>query len=265
VFEIKARPKENPLIVHVATIAQAKALAADWTREARLLAERFWPGPLTLVLKRSSKVLSEVAAGLDTVAIRMPSHRVARAIIEAAERPVAAPSANRFMGLSATRAEHVDPELAAKVDLIVDGGHSQIGLESTVVDVTVSPPRILRPGGITRGEIQAALGAPLGSVPPQAVRASPGMYRRHYAPKAEVRLVRSLNAKQLGLTFSEPKAAGQVKMPNDPVAYGAALYDALHRLDRSAPKTIFIESPPDKPEWEAVWDRLRKASARSAA
>lgn len=265
IFEVKCRPADNPLIVHVSSVAQAKGLSSRWPPQAQILVERFWPGPLTLVVEKSPSVPSEVVAGLSTVAIRMPSHSVALMLIEASERPLAAPSANRFMRLSATRVENVDADLIEKADLVLDGGPCEVGLESTVVDVTVSPPRILRPGAISRGEIQAALGVPLGSIPPEAVRTSPGMYRRHYAPRAKLDLVKSLADGQTGLTFGEPICCGQIKMPMDPAAYGAALYDALFRLDKANVTTIYVEMPPDTPDWEAVWDRLRKASAYDGA
>jgi L-threonylcarbamoyladenylate synthase len=259
-FKVKGRPADNPLIVHVSSIAQAMTLACDWPQEAQTLADRFWPGPLTLVLNRAPNIPLEVVAGLPTVAIRMPSHPVAQALIDACGCPVAAPSANRFMRLSATRVEAVDPAIAKEVAYILNGGPSEVGLESTVVDVTVSPPVILRPGGVSRGEIQAALGMPLGSLPPESVRKSPGLYSRHYAPRARIELVDELGENRVGLTFGETHAGRQIKMPNDPAAYGANLYDALNRLDSGAPKTIFVEKPPCEPEWEAIWDRLRKAS-----
>ncbi len=263
VYEVKGRPRSNPLIVHVSSQEQAKGLVCEWTESAGLLADRFWPGPLTLVLHRSPALPAIVAGGLSTIGIRMPSHPVALRLIEAVGRPLAAPSANPFMALSATRAEHVDQELAARVGLVLDGGQSVVGLESTVVDVSSEPARILRPGGISRGEIEAALRVPLGAVPPRGPRRSPGMFRRHYAPRAALRIVERLGEMQCGLTFHEPQTARQIRMPMDAQAYGAALYDALHHLDRSHPKAIHVEAPPKDPDWEAVWDRLKKASARA--
>lgn len=262
VFEIKGRPAENPLIVHLADAEQLDDVAVEIPELARKLAARYWPGPLTMVLKRTDEVPSVTTGGLDTVAVRVPAHRVAREVIEAAGCPIAAPSANVFMALSPTQAEDVDPEVLIDVDLVIDGGRCEYGLESTVVDLTEDPPRILRPGAVSRADIQSLVGRPLGHMPPSEVRKAPGMYRRHYAPNAPVRLVdRTLQADECGLTFAPNASEQQVKMPKEPRAYGAVLYGALRQLDRRAPRAILVEEPPETPEWEAVWDRLRKASA----
>jgi L-threonylcarbamoyladenylate synthase len=261
IFSAKDRPADNPIIIHISDFTQLDDVVDEWPASADTLARRFWPGPLTLVLKKAETIPSEVTGGLDTVAVRMPDHPVALALIEELERPVAAPSANRFMRLSPTRAEHIEPEIADRLEMILDGGPSTVGVESTVVDCTVDPPRILRPGGVSRGDIQAALGQPLGLVPPNPLRRSPGMYARHYAPKAEVKLVDRLGAEDAGLGFSDPQNQFQVKMPADPRAYAAALYDALYRVDSFDPQAICVELPPEDPEWEAVHDRLRKASS----
>lgn len=203
-YSAKDRPSDNPLIIHIADLSQVEQVASEFPEAAQLLAERFWPGPLTLVLPKADGVVSEVTGGLDTVAIRMPAHPVALSLIRKAGIPVAAPSANRFMKLSPTRAEHVDSVLARRVEMVLDGGPSKIGVESTVVDCTGETPRILRPGGVSRGDIEATLGAPLGTVPPDLVRRSPGMYPRHYAPKATLKLVDKLTEKMAGLTFETP-------------------------------------------------------------
>lgn len=260
VYEVKGRPRENPLIVHIASHDQIPSLVSAWSDEAESLSKRFWPGPLTLVVQKSELVPSEVTAGLDTVAVRMPNHPIARMLLQTAGVPIVAPSANRFMQLSATRADHIDPELAEKVELILDGGPCQVGLESTVVNCAHKPPIILRPGGVTRAEIQAAIGMPLGALPPGGPKRSPGMYPRHYAPKAPVILVELLEPGQAGLTFEDSSGDDQIRMPLDPVAYGATLYDALHTLDQTEPDAIFVELPPETPDWEAVLDRLKKAA-----
>lgn len=260
IFAAKDRPADNPLIVHISDFVQLEDVVGEWTDAADVLANRFWPGPLTLVLKKSDMIPLEVTGGLETVAVRMPDHPVALELIEMAGIPLAAPSANRFMHLSPTRAEHVDPQIAKRVAMVLDGGPCRIGLESTVVDVTVNPPRILRPGGISRGQIQAALGGPLGQLPPSDVRRSPGMYLRHYAPKAPLAFVDALEPDSVGLCFGTPRNDRQIRMPDDPNAYAAGLYAALHRLDAGKPAVIYVESPPDEPEWEAVHDRLRKAA-----
>ena len=259
IFAAKSRPEENPLIVHIHEVEMLEVLTSEVPEEALRLAERFWPGPLTLVLPKSENISKRVTGGLDTVAVRMPAHPVALSLIKRADRPIAAPSANPFMGLSPTRVEHLDPKLVKAVDLVLDGGPSRIGLESTVVDCTAGHVQILRPGGISRGAIEAALGTRLLS-PPTTGHRSPGMYARHYAPRATVKLVESLAANQPGLTLETPQTPRQIKMPNDPRAYSATLYDALHRLDRLRVKTIYVQQPPAEPEWEAVLDRLTKAS-----
>lgn len=259
-FTVKERPAENPLIIHIADIAQIALVAREFPRAAQLLAERFWPGPLTLVLPKAESVHPEVTGGLDTVAVRMPAHPVALSLIRRAGVPIAAPSANRFMKLSATRAEHVDSVLAKKVEMVLDGGPSKIGVESTVVDCSGESIRILRPGGVSRGDIEATLNGPLGTVPPDEVRRSPGMYHRHYAPRATLKLVRALTEKMAGLTLDPPLSPKQIKMPRSAAAYSAVLYDNLHRLDRMRVSTIYVQEPPETPEWEAVRDRLTKAS-----
>lgn len=260
VFDLKGRPPENPLIVHVATFDQVLPLVQDVPAAAKVLADRFWPGPLTLVLPKSGLVPPEVTAGLDTVAVRMPKHPVALSLILATGKPLAAPSANPFTQLSPTRAEHIDSELAKGIALVLDGGPCYVGLESTVVDLTLDPPAILRPGGVSRGDIQAALGVPLGQIPSAKMRTSPGMYPRHYAPRVPVYLVDRVSEDAAGLVLGPPSNPLQIRMPRDAVAYACALYDALHRLDQQEPTAIFVERPEGGPEWEAVVDRLVKAS-----
>ncbi len=261
VFEVKGRPSDNPLIVHISEWDMLDMVAQDIPPLAKKFAEKYWPGPLTLVLPKRPEVPLETTGGLNSVAVRMPRHRVALDVIRQAERPIAAPSANVFMALSPTRAQDIDPEILVEVDVILDGGPCEVGLESTVLDLTDDTPRILRPGAITRADIQAITGRPLGLNPPPDVRKSPGMYRRHYAPNARVVLVDSLTEGQIGLSFEEPANPQQIKMPDDPIAYGAVLYTALRRLDKPETDTIFVQEPPDEPQWEAVLDRLRKASA----
>ncbi len=260
IYRAKGRPADNPLIIHISNIEQIEPFIQGWTKSGRALANRFWPGPLTLVFKKTDLVPDIVTGGLDTVAVRMPSHPVARELIDAVGAPLAAPSANRFMHLSATRVEHLDTAFVSKVDAVLDGGPCIVGLESTVVDVTEDPPRILRPGGISRADIQAAIGSPLGSVPHPSLRRSPGLFPKHYSPNAPVMLVDVLPPGGSGLTFGEATPPAQVQMPADPVDYAKEMYDALHRIDTQNPETIYVERPPETPEWEAVWDRLIRAS-----
>ncbi len=260
VYQAKERPADNPLIVHIAGIEEVLTVAAEFPEAARALASRFWPGPVTLVLPSAGTVAPQVTGGLDTVAIRMPSHNVAISLIRASGLPLAAPSANRFMKLSPTRVEHLDPVILSKAAAVLDGGPCEVGVESTVVDCTTETIRILRPGGVSRAEIEAALGSPLGEIPPQASVASPGMYPRHYSPKTPVRLVDRLDPSMAGLTFGEPSSLVQMKMPRSAGAYASVLYDCLHHLDALDQAVIFVERPPDDPEWEAIRDRLTKAS-----
>lgn len=261
VFEIKGRPSDNPLIVHIASADQLKQVAASWPPVAEKLAERFWPGPLTLVLPKRDRVPQETTGGLDTVAVRVPAHPVARELILLSQTPLAAPSANLFMGLSPTAAQDIDPAIMVDVDMVIDGGPCEVGLESTVLDLSGEFPRILRPGGVGRSDIEAVLGRPLGELPPPSVRRSPGLYPRHYAPRSSVVVAEEVAADHPGLVFGPPANDLQVKMPKDAKAYGALLYSALRRLDLQGVAVISVEAPPKTHEWEAVNDRLKKASA----
>ncbi|MBX3111820.1 MAG: threonylcarbamoyl-AMP synthase [Fimbriimonadaceae bacterium] len=259
VYEIKGRPAENPLIVHLASHDDLERVAVVDNPLVKRLADAYWPGPLTMVLKKSPRVPRITTAGLDTVAVRVPSHPVARELIRAAKRPLAAPSANVFMGLSPTRVEDLDPEIRVEVEIILDGGPCEYGLESTVVDVTGPNPVILRPGAVTRGNIQALLGRPLGEIPPAGPRRSPGLYPRHYAPRALLKLVDALGEEDSGLTFGESRHVHQVKMPRDAQAYAANMYSALKKLDTEGVEVILVERPPADADWEAVNDRLKRA------
>jgi L-threonylcarbamoyladenylate synthase len=260
VYAAKARPRENPLIVHIESLDDLDRIAAEVSPEARRLTERFWPGPLTIVFPKAKDFPGYVTGGLDTVAVRMPAHPVALSLIKRSGTPLAAPSANPFMGLSPTRIEHLDLKLVKDVEIALDGGPSRVGVESTVVDCSSDGVRVLRPGGVSRADLQAAIGAPLAMPPADSERRSPGMYARHYAPRAVLKLVSELGAGQPGLTLGTPLSPRQIKMPADPRAYSAALYDSLHRLDRLRVKVIYVQEPPSTPEWEAVIDRLEKAS-----
>jgi len=259
IFEAKGRPSENPLIVHIADLGWLEDLACEIPDHAIRMAREFWPGPLTLVLKKKPEVSNLVSAGLDTVGIRMPSHPVALKLLRQVGRPLAAPSANKFTQLSATKAENVDPELGAHAAMVLDGGACEVGLESTVVDCAGSAPRILRPGKISKLQIEALLGMEI-LVGPDGGHRSPGLYPRHYSPKTPLCLVARLAPDQSGLVLTELTNPGQVLMPSDPIAYGALLYETLHDFDQVGIDKIFVEAPPQTPEWAAVWDRLRKAA-----
>jgi len=280
IFEAKGRPATNPLIVHVEDKAAARALVASWPDRAEALADRFWPGPLTLVLPRSAIIPDIVTAGTDTVGVRVPGPAVARGLIAAAGRPIAAPSANRSTGISPTRAGHVLHDLDGKVDLILDSGPTTIGLESTVLDLSDGIPRILRPGEITRARLVEVLGdgiavgrAPAGA---GAVARSPGQMAIHYAPITPTFRLERDRPVELGPTsgrhaFIEigPSPQGWPVPPGspdtihrlpDPAVASRALYDLLHRLDEAALDGIFVLLPPDAPEWEAIRDRVWRAT-----
>ncbi|MBC8065444.1 MAG: threonylcarbamoyl-AMP synthase, partial [Chlorobia bacterium] len=259
-FTAKGRPSDNPLIVHIAARNDVYELVSHVPDFAEALMDKFWPGPLTLVLAKNPAVPNVTTASLDTVAVRMPAHGIALRVIQAAQVPLAAPSANRFMALSPTRPEHIDPQLANHVEILMDGGTCDVGLESTVLDCTGAEPRILRPGTVSRADIEAILGMPVADSLEPDVKRSPGMYRRHYAPQTPAILVSELGEKDAGLTFRVPQNLNQIQMSADPRRYGAELYDALHRLDSLGSGRIVIQAPPNTPEWEAVWDRLRKAT-----
>jgi L-threonylcarbamoyladenylate synthase len=278
IFAAKGRPANNPLIVHVAAVEEARRLVADWPEIADRLAARFWPGPLTLVLPRCISIPDMVTAGGPTVALRLPAHPVARALITAAGAPLAAPSANASSRLSPTRAEHVLHDLGGRVDLILDGGPTAGGLESTVLDITRTPPRLLRPGLVPPADLEAVIGPVTrrGKAAPEATALpSPGLLRRHYAPRARLHCTaddgRALaeelcrrGARVGWLTFAaaeERPGLTVVVMPRDPAAYAARLYDTLHSLDAAGVEAIVVAMPPDTDAWLAVRDRLRRAAA----
>jgi L-threonylcarbamoyladenylate synthase len=251
IFEAKRRPRSSPLIVHVASIEMARDLAAEWPTAAQTLAERYWPGPLTLVVKKRPVIPDIVTAGLPTVAVRMPAHPIALDLIRAAAVPVAAPSANRFTELSPTAAGHVPDELA---DYVLDGGPAQVGIESTVLSL-VGPPTLLRPGVISQSELEAVLGQPIALAATETPMMSPGMHPRHYCPRTPL---------YLGTTGRPGRGVvlriGH-EMPTDPRRYAAVLYDTLHRLDAQSLDWIAIQLPPETPEWAGILDRLRRAAS----
>ena len=278
IYEVKGRPSKNPLIVHVKDIEQAKELVSEWPQEADTLTAEFWPGALTLILPKSDKVPSIVTGGGNTVAIRMPCHMVALGLLEEAGFPIAAPSANPSEYLSPTTAEHVLRMLDGKIDAVIDGRPTTDGLESTVIDLTVSPPRILRPGPILAEEIEHILGIAPETLsedahPDDSALKSPGLMKRHYAPRATLVVERdaidlareNVTKEKTGLLcMSEPEDVPETvvifPMPESAGGYGTALYSALHEMEKQDVKTVFIECPPETREWEAVWDRLIRAS-----
>jgi L-threonylcarbamoyladenylate synthase len=282
VFEAKGRPLHHPLIAHVEGEEQARTLAANWPERASRLARAFWPGPLTLVVDRASHVPARVAGGGTSIAVRAPSHPVARAVIAELDEPVAAPSANRYGRLSPTLAAHVVKQLGDAVDLVLDAGPCQAGIESTVVDVRGPVPRVLRPGAVDIVALRSWAGdieTGAERVASRESRESPGMGSHHYAPRAALRLASTgdeavalaqeiaSHGERVGLlmhTLREPAIAGVLvrTMPDDPVRYGSLLYRTLHELDDAGVDAIVVQSVPADDAWWAVADRLRRAQTK---
>ena len=269
IFQAKGRPQTSPLIVHVASIEMARELAAEWPEAAQKLAERFWPGPLTMVIKKKPVIPDIVTSGLPTVGLRMPAHPVALALLRAADLPIAAPSANRFTHLSPTTAEHVRQGLGSRVDYILDGGSCEVGIESTVVSLVGNAPSILRPGGVPRNEIESVIGSlAAGLRPVEGAHPSPGLHPQHYSPKTSLILVTGGRVPEQGkgaylqLRSAPRHNAMTVSMPAEPREYAARLYSTLHELDDGGYDWIAVEMPEETPEWEGVLDRLRRASVR---
>lgn len=260
IFRVKGRPEGHPLIVHLAKPEQGFDLSSDIGPYFERLASAFWPGPLTMVLPKSDRVPSVATGGLDTVAIRVPKHPVALELLSILDAPVTAPSANRFTRLSPTQAGHIDREIAEHLALILDGGQCQVGIESTVLDLTGETPRILRPGHITPQMISQVVGVDVCIAGDMDGNKSPGLHPKHYSPRATVVLCESLSADQSGLTFDAAENANQISMPKDPVAYAARLYSELQKLDDLGVDHIFIAAPPVAPAWTAVWDRIKRSA-----
>ena len=264
IFAAKGRPATSPLIVHVSSVAMAKQIVSDWSAVAEALTTKFWPGPLTLVMSKQSVVPDRATAGLGTVGVRMPRHPVALALIEAAGVPIAAPSANRFTHVSPTTAAHVRESLGASVDLILDGGPTDVGIESTVVSIAGDRAVLLRPGMILRNEIESEIGA-LGSCESAgSAHPSPGMHRRHYSPRAPLSLdVKPAEGRSAWVWWNaELPATRSVRMPGDATSYASKLYEVLHMLDGEGWEKIVVEPVPETVEWEAVRDRLTRAAAQ---
>jgi L-threonylcarbamoyladenylate synthase len=278
IFSIKGRPADHPLIVHLADLSQIDRWARHVPDAAMRLAERFWPGPLTIILRRSRRISDLVTGGLDTVGLRAPAHPVAQALLREFGGGIAAPSANRFGRISPTRAEHVHTELGSGPDLILDGGDCQVGLESTIISLAGERPLLLRPGAIGPGELSETIGAEV-VIPemPDSAQRAPGCHASHYAPVTPARIVSkailSFEIKQLNnggqrvalLCISDAAhdacpVAEYSQMPGDPAGYGRALYASLRRFDAAGFDLILIEAPPDSEPWRAVRDRLQRAT-----
>jgi L-threonylcarbamoyladenylate synthase len=275
VFEVKGRPRSHPLIVHVPDVAAARAYSAEWPAAAETLAGAFWPGPLTLIVRRSARAIDAVTGGLATVALRVPAHPVALAILTRFGRGVAAPSANRFSKVSPTTAAHVAQDLGREVDFIVDGGACSVGLESTIVDVSSGVPRLLRPGAVTREQIESLLGAPVLTEGAADVRA-PGEHALHYAPRALVELrpgtelerraqeLRAEGKSVVVIARSAPPVSADgihwfTLPPRDEDA-ARELYALLRLADEVAADVVVTSVPVEAGIGVAIADRLRRAA-----
>jgi L-threonylcarbamoyladenylate synthase len=280
IFSVKGRPSTHPVIVHLADAVQLAAWADAVPQSAQRLAHRFWPGPLTLILKRARTVIDAVTGGQDTVALRVPAHPVARRLLARFGGGIAAPSANRHGRVSATTAEHVRREFGAEVGCVLDGGQTEVGIESTIVDLSGGHAALLRPGWITARQIEETLGMELTAAGADAPRA-PGTLTAHYAPRTPLMLMEGGLALELAASFSrqgkraavlalsaqQPLTAGLawIAAPRDPAGYAHALYASLRLLDEAGCDTIIVERPPQASEWAAINDRLSRAAAGSPA
>jgi L-threonylcarbamoyladenylate synthase len=281
IFAAKGRPADHPLIVHLASADWLSQYAAHVPQAAWALAEAFWPGPLTLVLRRSPSLSPLVSGGLDTVGLRVPAHPAARALLEALARPIAAPSANRFGRVSPTTAQHVAEDLGARVDLILDGGPCGVGIESTIVDLSGPTPAILRPGGITQEQIAAVVGA-LGRPDASGRPRVSGSLPSHYAPRARVEIVRDeallSRAQELARQGANvailwrreenpPLAAANIhiiSIPADDAACARVLYAALRQIDALGCDVALASLPQEIGLGAAIADRLRRAAGPRA-
>ena len=292
IYAAKGRPSHNPIIVHVADLDLARHCVAHWPESADKLAQAFWPGPLTLVLPKSPIIPEIVTAGGTTVGVRWPSHPLMQAVIRECGFPLAAPSANPSNQLSPTTAEHVRRSLGGRIRLIVDGGASQVGIESTVLDLTQSPPKVLRAGMVH----EEALLAVLGKSPEEKAESgkrkakkknpgvvplrSPGLLKKHYAPKAKLLILAWQDEAGLRGQIADGQwsvadchvivhtqipvgggFAGVSVMPREAGAFARAIYAELHHCDEAGARCIVVEAPPDAPEWRGIADRLQRAAA----
>ncbi len=272
IYEAKGRPSFNPLIAHVPDLAHAEQIG-EFSETARLLAERFWPGPLTLVvpLKADAGISELATAGLDSIALRVPSHPVAREILALTQTPIVAPSANRSGRVSPTEAEHVWSDLSGRIDAIVEGWSTPVGVESTIVSCLGPQPVLLRPGGVTRAEIEEALGAALADGAGDAAKpVAPGLLESHYAPRAAVRLdAREIEPGEAVLWFGPDEPAGldqakaqlNLSFRGDLREAAANLFAMLRRLDLVGATTIAVAPIPTEGLGEAIRDRLQRAAA----
>ena len=271
IFMAKGRPATNPIIVHIPDVETAKLYVSEWPAIADELAAKFWPGALTLVVKKNPNIPDIVTAGGETVGLRVPNHPVALELLRRTGLPIAAPSANRSEEVSPTSAQHVLDSLGDFVEdlLILDGGFCHVGLESTVLDVTENPPRILRPGMVTTFSLEKISETVKEGAKGKAAR-SPGQQKRHYAPQTRLQLMPSIlghivkiSPNEGLITWGKEKASGIniVEMPDNPEESAALLYATLRELDSRGLKRIWVNSPPNGSQWKAIHDRLERAAA----
>lgn len=281
IFVAKGRPSDNPLIVHIAKFEDLAPLVAEIPEKVKVMADAFWPAPLTMIMKKSDKVSNVVSGNLPTVAIRMPKSDYARAIIEACGLPLAAPSANLSGSPSPTNAKYVYDDMNGRIPLIIDGGNCEIGVESTVISFAEEPPRLLRPGGVTLEEMTALIGeivvddAVLNKLEDGTVASSPGMKYKHYAPSADITIIKSDFETFKTLCESEDNITAlcfdgeNEKLSCKAVAYGdendgysqsARLFDALRELDEMGATKVYARCPDTKGMGLAVYNRLIRAS-----
>jgi len=266
-YAVKGRPADHPVIIHFALAELAFAWAREIPQAARELGQRFWPGPLTVILKRSGLAKDFVTGGQDTVGLRVPSHPVAQELLNAFSGAIAAPSANRFGRVSPTTRAHVREDLGKDVDLVLEGGPSDVGIESTIVDLSGPTPVLLRPGRISKQDLESVIGT-IRDKAASSPRHSGGL-ERHYAPRTPARMVPahaldkeiSKGRSVAVLAFSRPdeRVDFWLRMPREPQAYAQRLYAALRELDGANCEQILVEAPPDDPQWDAVRDRLKRA------
>jgi L-threonylcarbamoyladenylate synthase len=281
IFVAKGRPLDNPIIIHIASVADLKALTSDVPEVAGRLVQRFWPGPLTLILRKSPDVPSDVTGGLDTVAVRMPQNKIALALIKALGHPIAAPSANLSGRPSGTAAAHVLQDFAGKIDMILDGGPVAVGVESTVLDLSRRPPAILRPGAITQEDLEPFLGRVVMGRGADDKKRSPGTRYRHYSPRARVTLVepgdetaiaRLLDQhakakRKVAVVARHFTASGKARpvvriMPQELDDYARQIFAVLRELDELAVDEIIVEKTEEEGIGVAIMDRLKRAAAR---
>ena len=288
VFEVKGRPAHNPVIVHVASVEMARRCVRAWPAAAQQLAAAFWPGPLTVVLPRSAQIPDIVVADGATVGVRWPSHPFIQEVIRACGFPLAVPSANLASQVSPTTAEHVRKQLDGRISLVIDGGQSQVGIESTVVDLSVRPAQVLRPGMIHAESLRAVMGEDRQGTSshedgmPRSVGEplrSPGQMPKHYAPKAKLVVWTWRDQADLKLQMAKShfmpgqthiiahtcipaaeKLGGVSVIPHDAQAFARALYAELHRCDEAGAELIVVEAVPDDAAWLGIADRLRRAA-----